>query len=41
MYAKDITVPVERIEKAILLVHGQEAILDKDLAVCMVWRPEC
>jgi hypothetical protein len=26
-------IPVERIERAILLIHGQKVLLDKDLAM--------
>jgi hypothetical protein len=33
MASKQLPIPVERIEKAILLVRGQKVILDKDLAV--------
>jgi hypothetical protein len=33
MTSKKLPIPVERIEKAILLVRGQKVILDKDLAV--------
>jgi hypothetical protein len=32
MPAKNIPIPVERIEKAILLVRGQKVMLDKNLA---------
>ena len=32
MSTKNIPIPVERIEKAILLVRGQKVILDRDLA---------
>lgn len=32
MPTKEIPVPVERIEKAILLVRGQKVMLDRDLA---------
>lgn len=30
--SKQLRIPVERIEKAILLVHGKKVILDRDLA---------
>jgi hypothetical protein len=33
MTSKELPIPVERIEKAILLVRGQKVMLDKDLAV--------
>jgi hypothetical protein len=33
MASKDLPIPVERIEKAILLIRGQKVMLDKDLAV--------
>jgi hypothetical protein len=32
MTSKQLAIPVERIEKAILLIRGQKVILDKDLA---------
>ena len=32
MRGKDVTVPVERIEQAILLIRGQKVMLDRDLA---------
>jgi hypothetical protein len=32
MPSKELPVPVERIEKAILLVRGQKVMLDRDLA---------
>jgi len=33
MASKNLPIPVERIEKAILLVRGQKVLLDRDLAV--------
>ena len=33
MASKDLPIPVERIERAILLVRGQKVLLDRDLAV--------
>ncbi|MFO7461991.1 MAG: ORF6N domain-containing protein [Desulfatiglandales bacterium] len=33
MTSKNLPIPVERIEKAILLVRGQKVLLDRDLAV--------
>ena len=33
MSAKQLPIPAERIEKAILLVRGQKVMLDRDLAV--------
>ena len=33
MTSKELPIPVERIEKAILLVRGQKVMLDRDLAV--------
>jgi len=33
MASKQLPIPVERIEKAILLVRGQKVMLDRDLAV--------
>jgi hypothetical protein len=32
MTSKQLLIPVERIEKAILLVRGQKVMLDRDLA---------
>ena len=33
MASKNLPIPVERIEKAILLIRGQKVLLDRDLAV--------
>ncbi|MBP1697249.1 MAG: hypothetical protein H6Q41_2437 [Deltaproteobacteria bacterium] len=33
MTSRPLPIPVERIEKAILLVRGQKVMLDRDLAV--------
>jgi hypothetical protein len=33
MASKELPIPIERIEKAILLVRGQKVLLDRDLAV--------
>jgi ORF6N domain len=33
MASKDLPVPVERIEKAILIIRGEKVLLDKDLAL--------
>ena len=33
MTSRQLPIPVERIEKAILLVRGQKVLLDRDLAV--------
>ena len=33
MASKDLPIPVERIERAILLIRGQKVLLDRDLAV--------
>ncbi len=33
MASKQLPIPVERIEKAILLIRGEKVLLDKDLAV--------
>ena len=33
MASKDLPVPVERIEKALLIIRGEKVLLDKDLAL--------
>jgi hypothetical protein len=33
MTSEELSIPVDRIEKAILLIHGQRVMLDRDLAV--------